>query len=165
MYLLDTGVILELRKAKSGQTDPGLIAWASSIARQSLFMSALNLLELDNAAERLARRDKVAGAALKSWIDTQVRKAFDGRILAIDAAVVTMLSHLPPMPPRDGLLAATAKEHGLVLATRNAAAFKAAKIKLVNPWGYTGEEVGEDGDWRQATKSGPVWLKNLFVRA
>lgn len=165
MYLLDTHVILELRKAKSGQTDPGLIAWAASIARPSLFISALNLLELDNAAGRLARKDKAAGAALKSWVDMQVRKAFDGRILAIDAAVVTMLLQLPPMRTRDGLLAATAKEHGLTLATRNVAAFKAARVKLVNPWGYRGEDIDEDGDWRQATKSGPVWLKSLFVRA
>lgn len=165
MYLLDTGIILELRKAKSGQTDPGLIAWASGVPRQSLFISALNLLELDSAAERLARKDKIAGAALQSWIDAQVRKAFDGRVLAIDAAVVSMVSRLPAMAPRDALLAATAKEHGLTLATRNIAAFKAARVKLLNPWGYTGDDADEDGDWRQAAKSGPVWLKSLFVRA
>ena len=58
MYLLDTPVVLELRKAKAGRTDAGLTNWASGIARQNLFLSALSLLELENCAAQAEKQDK-----------------------------------------------------------------------------------------------------------
>jgi len=164
MYLLDTAVVFELRKAKAGRTDPGLAAWAASAATQNLFLSALTLLELENGAARLEGRDKAAGAALRGWIGGQVMAAFDGRILPVDAAVVRRRGQLAYADARDGLLAATALEHGLTLVTRNTAAFKAGRVKLFNPWGYT-PDADEDDDWGQAARTGPLWLKNLFVRA
>ena len=164
MYLLDTGVVFELRKARAGGTDAGFANWAASLSRQNLFISAITLLELDNGAARVARGDKAAGLALREWIDTQVLGAFDGRILPVDTAVVRRRSQLAYADARDGLIAATAAEHGLTLATRNPAAFKAGRIKVLNPWAYKAEAVDEDGDWRQAAKAGPQWIKNLFVR-
>jgi predicted nucleic acid-binding protein len=164
MYLLNSEVVLELRKAKSGRTDPGLSAWAAGVSRHHLFLSALTLLELENGATQVERQDKAAGGALRAWIEGPVMTAFDGRILAIDAAVVRRRARLAYSDARDGLLAATAIEHGLTLVTRHLAAFKAGRVKLFNPWGYTPEDA-DDADWRQAARSGPVWLKNLFVRA
>jgi predicted nucleic acid-binding protein len=164
MYLLDTGVVLELRKAKAGRTDPGLAGWAAGVPRQSLFLSALSLLELDTGAAAVERKDKAAGAALRSWIDAQLVPAFDGRILAIDTAVVRRRGQLAYVDARDGLLAATALEHGLTLVTRAPAAFKAGRVKVFNPWGYAPDAFDEDGDWGQAARTGPLWLKNLFVR-
>ncbi|RYY23452.1 MAG: PIN domain-containing protein [Sphingomonadales bacterium] len=165
MYLLDAGVVLELRKARSGRTDAGLTQWAAGVPRQSQFLSALSLLELETSAARLAARDKPAGAALEAWISGQVLPAFEGRILPIDAAVVRRRAQLPYPDSRDGLLAATALEHGLTLVTRNTAAFKAGRVKTFNPWGYTPEAAEEDMDWGQASRTGPVWLKNLFIRS
>ena len=85
--------------------------------------------------------------------------------------VVTHAPYWPTIPEqirladaRDALLAATAIEHGLTLVTRQTAAYKGARVKLFNPWGYTPEDE-EDADWRQAGRAGPLWLKNLFVRA
>lgn len=163
MFLLDTPVVLELRKAKAGRTDAGLATWAAGVSPQTLFVSALTLLELENGAARAEARDKAAGAALRDWIGAQVMPAFDGRILAVDAAVVRRRGQLPYADGRDGLLAATALEHGLTLVTRNTAAFKAGRVKLFNPWGYT-PDADEDDDWGQAARTGPMWLKNLFVR-
>jgi hypothetical protein len=164
MYLLDTPVVLELRKAKAGRTDAGLATWASGVSRQNLFLSALSLLELENGAARAEKQDKAGGATLRGWIADQVMPAFEGRILAIDAAVVRRRAQLALADTRDALLAATAIEHGLTLVTRQTAAFKGARLKLFNPWGYTPEDE-DDADWRQAARTGPVWLKNLFVRA
>jgi predicted nucleic acid-binding protein len=164
MYLLDTPVVLELRKAKAGRTDPGLATWATGVSRQNLFMSALSLLELENGAARTERQDKASGAALRAWIGDQVMPAFDGRILPVDAAVVRRRAQLAIADTRDALLAATAIEHGMTLVTRQTAAFKGGRVKLFNPWGYTPEDE-DDSDWRQAARTGPVWLKNLFVRA
>jgi hypothetical protein len=164
MYLLDTPVVLELRKAKAGRTDAGLATWAAGIQRQNLFLSALSLLELETTAAKTEKQDKAGGAALRAWVADQVMPAFEGRILAVDAAVVRRRAQLALADTRDALLAATAIEHGLTLVTRQTAAFKGARLKLFNPWGYTPEDE-DDADWRQAARSGPVWLKNLFVRA
>jgi toxin FitB len=164
MFLLDTPVVLELRKAKAGRTDAGLATWASGVSRQNLFLSALSLLELENGVARTGKQDKAGGAALQAWIADQVMPAFEGRILAVDAAVVRRRAQLALSDTRDALLAATAIEHGLTLVTRQTGAFKGARVKLFNPWGYTPEDE-DDADWRQAARTGPVWLKNLFVRA
>ncbi|MEZ0243380.1 MAG: type II toxin-antitoxin system VapC family toxin, partial [Sphingomonas sp.] len=140
MYLIDTPIVFELRKAKAGRTDAGLVTWASGVARQNLFVSALTLLELENSAMRQERIDKAAGTALREWIDGPVMRAFEGRILPVDLAVVRRRGQLPYADSRDGLMAATAIEHGLILVTRNPAAFKAGRVKVFNPWGYTPDD-------------------------
>ena len=166
MYLLDTGVVLELRKAKSGQADPGLAAWAAGIARQKLFISALNLLEIEGAAARLARKDRAAGLVVRQWIDDHVVPAFEGRVLPVDAAVVRRRAQLPYANTRDGLLAATALEHGLTFVTRKVSAFRAGRVKLLNPSGASAQPAAEDDeDWGQGAQTGHLWLKNLYVRA
>lgn len=164
MFLLDTGIVFELRKAKAGRTDPGLAGWAANVARQNLFLSAISLLELGSGAARLGRKDKAAGLALRSWIDEQVSKAFEGRILPVDAAVVLRRAALPYDDSRNGLIAATALEHGLTLVTRDVRAFKAGRVKTFNPWGYAPDAAEDDADWAQAARTGPLWLRNLFVR-
>ena len=160
MHLLDTSVVLALRTARAGKADPGLTAWATSVARQSLFIGALTLHELEREA---ARQDKAGGALWRAWIDDQVMRAFSGRVLAIDAPVVRRAAQLPYDDQRDALMAATALEHGFTLVTLRPRAFRAGRVKLFNPTGYV-PETGVD-DWRQAARTGPAWIKNLFVRS
>ncbi|HEX5183912.1 MAG TPA: PIN domain-containing protein [Allosphingosinicella sp.] len=158
MYLLDTPIVLELRKARAGQAEPGLAAWAAGTARERLFLSAFSLVELEAAAVR------AAGAALRAWIDDQVVPAFEGHILPLDAAVARRRGQLAIADTRDALLAATALEHGLTLVTGNKAAFKGARVKLFDPTGYRPNEAEEEADWRGAARSGSLWLRNLFIR-
>ena len=170
MYLLDTAIVLELRRAKAGGADAGLTRWAGGVASQDLFISALTLLELETGVAQLERRDKPAGQHLRGWLDERAAPAFDGRILPVDAAVVRRRAQLPYADNRDGLLAATALEHGLTLVTRNAAAFKAGRVKVFDPRGYAPDALRpeveeEEADWRQVAKTGPLWLKNLFLRS
>lgn len=165
MHLLDTGVVLELRKARSEPPDPGLAAWAGGIARQKLFISALTLLEIENAAARLGKKDRAAGLVAREWIDKQLLHAFDGRVLPVDAAVVRRRAQLPYANTRDGLLAATALEHGLTLVTRRVASFRAGRVKVLNPSGHSAQPHDEDEDWGQGSQTGHLWLKNLYVRA
>lgn len=164
MYLLDTGIVFELRSARAGQADAGLVAWAAGVARERLFLSAISLVELEATAERTARRDKAGGAALRTWIDGQVLPAFEGHVLPLDTAVARRRGQVALADTRDALFAATALEHGLTLVTRNVAAFKGARLKLFDPKGYQPDAVDEDGDWRAAARNGPLWLRNLFVR-
>ena len=165
MFLLDTGIVLELRKARSGESDPGLAAWAAAIPRQKLFISALSLLEVENAAARLGRKDRAAGLAVRDWIDNRVLPAFEGRVLPVDAATVRRRAQLPYANTRDGLLAATALEHGLTFVTHRVSAFRAGRVKLLNPSGYVAPASEEDEDWAHGTQTGQQWLKNLYTRA
>ena len=92
-------------------------------------------------------------------------QAFDGRVLAVDAAVVRRRAHVPLTDSRDALLAATALEHGLTLTTRDPPAFaKVPRLKVFNPWGYKPEALDDEEDWGQVAKSGSQWLRNIFVR-
>lgn len=163
MHLLDTPVVTALRAARGGGGDPALAAWATGVAPQSLFVSAIVLHELEGAAAQAMRRDRASGAQWRAWIDDQVTRAFDGRILPVDAAIVRRAAQLGYADARDGLIAATALEHGLTLATLRPRAFKAGKVKLFDP--TTHVAATGDGDWRQATRAAPVWIKNLFVRS
>ena len=158
MFLLDTPVVLELRKGKSEHIDPAVAGWAAGTPRQQLFISALTLLELENSVTR------AGGPALRAWLDDQVMTAFDQRILPVDAAVARKRASVALSDNRDALLAATALVHGLTLVTRNTAAFRASRLKLFNPWGYAPESAEDLADWRQVAKASPVWLKNLFLR-
>ena len=36
MYLLDSNIVSELRKASSGRANDGVVAWAQSVAAESL---------------------------------------------------------------------------------------------------------------------------------
>ena len=164
MHLLDTDVVWALRAGPAPHGEAGPAAWAASIARTGLFVSALTLAELGTGATRLERGDKNAAQGVRRWLDTQVATAFEGRVLAVDGAVARRAAMLGYPNLRDGLLAATAIEHGLTLATREPGVFKLGRVKTFNPWSYAPDGAEDIGDWREATRPGPLWLKNLFVR-
>ncbi len=168
MYLLDTPVIAELRKARGGQADENVTRWASGVPRQNLFISVISLLELEASVAQLEHKDKDKAAATRTWLDETVPRAFDGRILNVDTAVVKKRAALPfeARHDREAVLAATALTHGLTLATRTPSAYRFGRVKVFNPWGFTQDAEDEDNgaDWQQVARSGPVWLKNLFLR-
>lgn len=163
MYLLDTDVIWALRGRDPENSDEPLFEWVAGQMPGTLFASAISMMEFENGARLLERKDKPAAIAIRKWIDTRLRPAFDERIIGIDDAVVRSWAHLGYSDFRDGILAATALQHGLIVATRTPENFRAAKVKTVNPWAYTSD--ADDLDWRRASRSAPIWLKNLFVRA
>ncbi len=137
MYLLDTNVVSELRKAKTGKIDKNIATWAGSVSAQSLFLSAITILELETGVLLIERRDSTQGAILRSWLDTHVLPAFTGRILPVDTAVAQCCAklHVPdPRSDRDALIAATAFVHGMTVVTRNVDDFVATKVDILNPW-------------------------------
>ncbi len=163
MYLLDTGVMLDLREARSPGADPGLAAWAERTPAQRMFLSALTLLELENAAAVAGRRGKEFGAAWRDWLDRQVVPAFEGRIMPVDAAVVRRRAQIANVDDREGILAATALVHNLTLVTASPDTYRTSRAKVLDPARY--EPEGEAGDdWREAARSGGEWLRNLFIR-
>ncbi len=135
MYVLDTNVISELRKAKKANRNVRL--WAQGVATTSLFLSAVSILELEIGILLIERRDRKQGAMLRSWMESLVLPAFAGRILAMDTAVAQRCAalHVPnPRSERDALIAATALVHGMSVVTRNVDDFVSTGVTLVNPW-------------------------------
>ena len=137
MFLLDTNVVSELRKARSGKADRQVTAWAAGVAPASLFLSVITILELETGVLLVARRDPTQGALLRDWLDKHVQPAFAGRVLAIDIAVAQCCAklHVPdPRAERDALIAATALVHGLTVVTRNIIDFEPTGARILNPW-------------------------------
>lgn len=137
MYVLDTNVVAELRKAKAGKADKGVTTWAGSVAPASLFLSAITVLEMELGILLMERRDPHQGAVLRIWMDRHVLPAFADRILAIDAGVAHQCAqlHVPdPKPERDAFMAATALVHGMTVVTRNVTDFANTGVATLNPW-------------------------------
>jgi predicted nucleic acid-binding protein len=136
VYLLDTNVLSELRRRE--RTHPRVAAWADSTHPADLFLSAITILEIEAGMLMVQRRDPTQGEMLRTWIESRVLPAFEGRVLPVDTAVARRCArlHVPdPRAERDALIAATALVHGLTIATRNVADFQAMDVQLHNPWG------------------------------
>jgi predicted nucleic acid-binding protein len=137
MFLLDTNVVSELRKAKSGKADRHVTAWAASQLPNSLYLSAITILELEMGVLQIERRDPAQGSMLRAWVEDHVLPAFAGRVLPVDTVVALRCAalHVPdPRSDRDALIAATAIVHGLTVVTRNLADFEPTGVRLLNPW-------------------------------
>lgn len=137
MYLLDTNVISELRKAKSGKFDKNVKAWAKNIPPASLFISVITILELETGVLLVERRDTSQGAVLRSWLNSHVLPVFSERTLPIDVAVAQRCAklHVPnPRSDRDAIIAATALVHGMTVVTRNVIDFNQTGVEILNPW-------------------------------
>jgi predicted nucleic acid-binding protein len=137
MFLLDTNVISELRKAGDGKADANVIAWLSSVDATTFYLSAITLMEIELGILRIERRDPAQGARLRAWMDQRILPEFADRTLPVDAAVALRcaLLHVPdPRPERDAFIAATALAHGMTVVTRNLADFVPTGVPLLNPW-------------------------------
>src|ERR1700745_2038315 len=136
MYILDTNIVSELRKAR--KVNQNVKKWAQPLPSASVYISVISILELEIGILLIERRDKDQGAILRAWMGRHVLPTFSGRIFAIDSSVAqrSAMLHVPnPRSDRDALIAATALVHGLTVATRNVADFEGMGGDVLNPWG------------------------------
>ena len=133
-YLLDTNIISEIRKGP--RCHPNVAAWYSNLEEESLYLSVLVLGEIRKGIEGLRDRDAGKANELDLWLE-QLQTSFQSQILPVDIAISQewgRLSSLHTVPVIDGLLAATATAHRLVLVTRNTRDFADLGIQLLNPF-------------------------------
>lgn len=73
MYLLDTNVLSELRKRRSGKINPAVEAWASSVDQADMYLSVITIMEVELGIALLERRDSRQAGVLRLWLHEKVR--------------------------------------------------------------------------------------------
>jgi toxin FitB len=137
MYLVDTNVLSELRKPRR---DANVVAWLAAAPEDGLYLSVITLGEIAKGITKVRRAGSAQALtdadALQSWLESLLAD-FSQRILPVTVAVATRWGRLCDVHPElatDMLLAATALEHGLTVATRSVDHFRRARVPVVNPF-------------------------------
>jgi predicted nucleic acid-binding protein len=133
-YLLDTNILSETRKR---QPTPAVTDWIAATPANRLHVSVLSLGEIEQGISRIrSRGDQRQASALESWLQ-DVAAGFADRVLPVTLPVAAMWGRQQQdqlLPVIDGLIAATAKVHGLTVVTRNTKDFERAGIQVLNPF-------------------------------
>lgn len=133
-YLLDTNVISEERK--KARMSPAFRAWRDSVEEQDFCLSVLVVGEIRRGVETLRQRDPIQAVALDRWLQG-LEALYASRILVVNVQIADLWGRLQvpdPLSPIDGLLAATATVHNLVLVTRKAKDVEATGVRCLNPF-------------------------------
>lgn len=135
-WLLDTVTISELRKAQ--RTHPSVAAWFLTVPVGTCWLSVITITEIQLGVIRVKKRDPVFSSSLEAWCWNSIIPTFEDRIISIDLDVARLTAEYRDigLSGNDSLIAATAKVHGLTLATRNVSDFEKTGIQLVNPWDF-----------------------------
>ena len=134
--LLDTCTLSELRLPKP---DAGVASAIRDLDSDDLFVSAISIGEIVKGVALLADGQKKR--LLQSWLQT-LERYYGDRLLPIDLETCRMWGELTAtaqkagrtIPASDGLIAATARRHGLYIMTRNTGDFEPTGVPLLNPW-------------------------------
>jgi hypothetical protein len=137
-FLLDTNVLSEFNR--TGKPDERVKEWLTATPLDSLHVSVITLAEIQFGIElKPASKRRIQ---LEHWLENDFNNWFPGRILPVDADIVKRWASITaerqrqgrPLANFDGLIAATALQHGLTLATRDVNDFRGLGIRLLNPW-------------------------------
>ena len=133
-FLLDTNIISEIRKRD--RAHPNVARWVARTSVEEIGTSVIVLAEIRRGIELRRRRDPEQAKSLDRWF-SRMRTRLGDRVLSIDEPIAeawALLAIPNPLPLIDGLLAATAKVHGLTLVTRNVVDVAAAGVLLLDPF-------------------------------
>jgi hypothetical protein len=140
MVLVDTNVLSELRKPRR---DPNVVKWFASVPADGLYLSVITIGEIAKGIAKQRRMGTpfatLQADALQGWLEGLLTY-YEERILPVDVSIATRWGRLCDAHPQlatDMLIAATALDHGLTVATRNVAHFRACGVPIVDPFKAT----------------------------
>lgn len=132
MYLLDTNVVSELRRARP---HGAVLAWLQDVQDQDLHVSAVTIGEIQSGVEITRERDQTRAAAIESWLD-EVAETYN--VLSMDARIFRVWARLMHRRTdrliEDAMIAATAAVHNLTVVTRNVRDFESFGVLTLNPF-------------------------------
>ena len=136
-YLVDTNVPSELTNSRP---DVRVVRWLDEANDEELFLSAISLGEIYKGL--VLTQSPRRSVELREWVDGVLRPWFEGRILPVTGAIGARWGVMAGesrmrgrhLADADGLIAATAAEHGLVVVTRNVRDFEGLGVDVLNPW-------------------------------
>ena len=136
-YLLDTCVLSEFTHRLP---DEKVIRWVDSMDEEKMLISVITIGEIQRGIERLPESQRKIG--LSAWMNNRLIERFEQRIIPLDTQTMLIWGSLTgrmenagrPAPLMDSLIAATALQHSLIIATRNGSDFLACGVQVINPW-------------------------------
>lgn len=132
IYLLDTNVVSELRRPRP---HGGVLAWLESLDDAQLYLSAVTLGEIQAGIEITREQDPDKAKEIEAWLEL-VAGAYN--VLPMDVAVFRAWAKLMHGKSdtlyEDAMIAATAKVHGLTVATRNVVDFNVFGVEVFTPF-------------------------------
>lgn len=131
MYLIDTNIVSEARRGT-----PEATSWLRSVEPASVYLSALTLGEIMRGIALKQKADPRSAAHLIEWL-RKLRHDHLDCILPVTDEIAVEWGRIAAIRPRgdvDGLIAATAIVHDLVLVTRNVRDFEDTDATVINPW-------------------------------
>jgi len=131
-YLLDTNVVSELRKPRP---HGAVVAWLSGQEEEQSFLSAVTMGELQAGIERTRHQDPSKANEIERWAD---QLAASYQVLAMDTPCFREWGRIMDRKPdellEDAMIAATARVHGLIVATRNERDCRRLETRTLNPF-------------------------------
>ncbi len=140
MIVLDTNVVFEAMKP---EPEAAVRAWLNDQAAETLYLSSVTLAELLFGIQSLKKGRRRSGLSLT--LDGLLGM-FEGRVLQFDTEAARHYAELAVtarnsgrgFPTPDGYIAAIAAANGFIVASRDTSPFKAARLKVINPWQNAG---------------------------
>jgi toxin FitB len=136
-FLLDTNVPSELTMPLP---EPRVAAWVESQNNSLFYLSVVSAGELRKGIHLLSQSKR--RLQLEHWFESFLLPSFANRILPVTQGIADRWGILSADCQRlgqslntaDGMIAATAIEHGLILVTRNTKEFVDLEVTFFNPW-------------------------------
>lgn len=137
MYLLDTNVVSELRRARPSRA---VLDWINDVPADQLYLSAVTIGEIQAGIELTREQDPSKAEELEAWLD-RVLAAYN--ILSLDAASfrawAKLMHRRSDTLMQDAMIAASATVHRLTVVTRNVRDFDQLGMHTVNPFAEQGQ--------------------------
>jgi predicted nucleic acid-binding protein len=131
-YLLDTNVVSETRKPRP---HGAVMGWLGAMELGSTFLSAVTLGELQVGIEKTRQQDPQKAEEIERWAN-QLAATYE--VLPMDAGCFREWARIGYDRRlgllEDAMIAATARVHRLIVATRNERDFRQLDVQTFNPF-------------------------------